>query len=160
MSFYIFATCIYLIYICLMCFKVFCGRVTLTFLPVICLLFVECIRDLFILFIFQLLCIHCCVVFHCVTVQSSLDIFLLVVGLPRWHSGKKSACQCWRHGFKPGVRKITGGGNGNPLQYSYLENSMDRGAEWAPWSHKESDTTERLSMHALLLLLAIFLKCY
>ena len=36
-------------------------------------------------------------------------------------------------------------GNGNPLQYSGLENSMDRGA----WSgQKESDTTERLSTHA------------
>ena len=32
-----------------------------------------------------------------------------------------------------------------PLQYSYLENSMDRGAWWAtvsPWGRKESDTTE------------------
>ena len=36
-----------------------------------------------------------------------------------------------------------------PLQYSYLENSMDRGA-WqsvcSPWGHKESDMTEQLSM--------------
>ena len=36
----------------------------------------------------------------------------------------------------------SGGGNGNPLQYSYLENSMDRGAWWAAvWGHEESDTT-------------------
>ena len=34
-------------------------------------------------------------------------------------------------------------GNGNPLQYSCLENPMDREA-WCPWSHKESDTTEQL----------------
>ena len=37
-----------------------------------------------------------------------------------------------------------GGGNGNPLQYSCLENSMDRGA-WVgynPWGRKESDMTE------------------
>ena len=31
-------------------------------------------------------------------------------------------------GFEPWVRKIPGGGNGNPLQYPYLKNFMDRGA--------------------------------
>ena len=31
-------------------------------------------------------------------------------------------------GSVPGSGRLTGGGNGNPLQYSYLENSMDRGA--------------------------------
>ena len=37
-----------------------------------------------------------------------------------------------------------GVGNGNPLQYSCLENSMDRGTwqNYSPWSHKESDMTE------------------
>ena len=59
-------------------------------------------------------------------------------------------------GSSLGSGRSTGGGNGNPVQYSCLENSMDRGAEWAPWSHKESDRTERLSTHALLLLVAIF----
>ena len=34
-------------------------------------------------------------------------------------------------GFDPWVGKIPGGGNGNPLQYSCRENSMDRGAWWA-----------------------------
>ena len=29
-----------------------------------------------------------------------------------------------------------GEGNGNPLQYSCLENSMDRGAWWVPWVTK------------------------
>ena len=32
----------------------------------------------------------------------------------------------------PGSGRSPGGGNGNPLQYSCLENSMDRGARWAP----------------------------
>ena len=38
-----------------------------------------------------------------------------------------------------------GGRNGNPLQYSCLENFMDRGAWWAnsPWGCKDSDMTER-----------------
>ena len=36
-----------------------------------------------------------------------------------------------RHGFDPWVRKIPRKGNGNPLQYSCLENPMDRAAWWA-----------------------------
>ena len=34
-------------------------------------------------------------------------------------------------GSIPGLGRSPGEGNGNPLQYSYLENSMDRGACWA-----------------------------
>ena len=34
-------------------------------------------------------------------------------------------------GSIPGSGRSPGGGNGNPLQYSCLENSMDRGAGWA-----------------------------
>ena len=41
-------------------------------------------------------------------------------------------------------KKTKGGGRGNPLQYSCVENPMDRGA-WCPWGHKESDTIEQLS---------------
>ena len=33
-------------------------------------------------------------------------------------------------------------GNGNPLQYSCLENSMNRRDWWAPWGNKESDSDE------------------
>ena len=41
-----------------------------------------------------------------------------------------------------------GEGNGNPLQYSCLENPMDRGAwqAYSPWGRKELDTTERLTL--------------
>ena len=48
-------------------------------------------------------------------------------------------------GSIPGSGKSPGVGNGNPLQYSCLENSMNRGASWATYSpggSKESDTTE------------------
>ena len=43
-----------------------------------------------------------------------------------------------RCGFDPWVRKIPGEGNGNPLQYSCLENFMGRGAWWATihWAAK------------------------
>ena len=34
-------------------------------------------------------------------------------------------------GSIPGLGRSPGGGNGNPLQYPYLENPMDRGAWWA-----------------------------
>ena len=34
-------------------------------------------------------------------------------------------------GLIPGLGRYTGVGNGNPLQYSYLENPMDRGSWWA-----------------------------
>ena len=46
-------------------------------------------------------------------------------------------------GLIPGSRRYPGEGNGNPLQYSCLENSMDRGA-WCATVHgvaKESDKT-------------------
>ena len=39
--------------------------------------------------------------------------------------------ETWGLGFDSWVRKIPGEGNGNPLQYSCLENPMDKGAWWA-----------------------------
>ena len=49
----------------------------------------------------------------------------------------------------PRSRRSSEGGNGNPLQYSCLENSMDRPAWQATvhGGHEESDMTERLSAH-------------
>ena len=45
-----------------------------------------------------------------------------------------------------GSGRSPGEGNGNPLQYSCLENPMDRGAWWVAksWGRKELDTTKRL----------------
>ena len=65
-------------------------------------------------------------------------------GLPTWRSGKESACQCWRAGSIPGSGRAPGGGNGNLLQYSYLENSMDRGA-WQATVHGVAKSQTRLS---------------
>ena len=47
-------------------------------------------------------------------------------------------------GSIPGSGRPPGEGNGNPLQYSCLENFMDREA----WGHKKSDTTEHRHTHA------------
>ena len=53
---------------------------------------------------------------------------LVFYGLPRWLSGKESACQCIRRGFNPWAGRSPGEENGNPLQQSCLENPMDGGA--------------------------------
>ena len=53
-------------------------------------------------------------------------------GLPQWLSGKESACTTGATGLAgsiPGSGRSPGGGHGNPLQYSCLENPMDRG-DW------------------------------
>ena len=49
----------------------------------------------------------------------------------------------------PGLGRSPGEGNGNPLQYSCLENSMDQRslAGYSPGDHKESDTTEGAHTH-------------
>ena len=50
----------------------------------------------------------------------------------------------------PGSGRSPGGGNDNPLQYSCLENFMDRGTWWATvHGVTESDTTEQLSNYTL-----------
>ena len=56
---------------------------------------------------------------------------------------KESACNVGYLGLISGSGKFPGGGHGSPLEYSFLENPMDRGA--FPWGHKESDLTERLT---------------
>ena len=45
--------------------------------------------------------------------------------------GKASACNTGDLGLIPGLGRYPGEGNRNPLQYSYPQNSMDRGAWWA-----------------------------
>ena len=76
--------------------------------------------------------------------------WVTAVLLPRWCYGKAPACQCRRHrdaGFIPGLGRFPGGGHGNPLQYSCLENPMDRGAWWAiAHGVTESDMTGWLSI--------------
>ena len=58
-------------------------------------------------------------------------LFWGVGGLPGISDGKESACNAGDLDLIPGLGKSPGEGNGYPLQYSCLENSMDRGAWWA-----------------------------
>ena len=56
-----------------------------------------------------------------------MPVFL---GLPWWLSGKESTCSAGDVGSTPGPGRSPGEGNDNPLQYSSLENFMERGAWW------------------------------
>ena len=61
-------------------------------------------------------------------VSSELHFTNLDQGLPRWHSGKEPASSSGDPGSIPGSGRCPGVGNGNLLQYSCLENSLDTGA--------------------------------
>ena len=52
--------------------------------------------------------------------------------LPGSSVGRESACNVGDIGSLPGLGRSPGEGNGNPLQYSCLENPMDRGAWQLP----------------------------
>ena len=69
-----------------------------------------------------------------------IPVFL---GFPCGSADKESACSMGDLGSIPGLGRSPGEGKDYPLQYSGLENSMD----YSPWACKESDTTERLSLH-------------
>ena len=72
---------------------------------------------------------------------------ILSSGLPLWLSGKEFACSAGDLGSIPGLgRSPGGGGHGNPLQDSRLENPTD-GGTWRATVHRgrqESDMTEGL----------------
>ena len=57
--------------------------------------------------------------------------FYLAEGFPGGSDGRESACSVGDLGLIPGLGRFPGVGNGNPLQYSCLENPIDRGAWWA-----------------------------
>ena len=61
---------------------------------------------------------------------------------PGGSDGKASVYNAGDLGLIPGSGRSPGEGNGNPLQYSCMENPVDGGA-WT-WGCKESDTTEQL----------------
>ena len=68
------------------------------------------------------------------------------MGFPGGSDGKESACNAGDHYLISASGRSLGEGNGNPFQYSYLGNPMDRGA-WQTTVHRvaQSDRTERLT---------------
>ena len=76
----------------------------------------------------------------------SITLSLLLSNVPQWLKGKESACNAEAKGDLgsiPGSGRSPGGGNGNPLQYSCLENSMDRG-DWQAIVHEVEKSWTRL----------------
>ena len=58
--------------------------------------------------------------------------------------GKESACNTEDTGLIPGLGRYSGEGNGNPFQYSCLENPMDEGA-WGATVHEVAKGRTQLS---------------
>ena len=54
----------------------------------------------------------------------------IIEGFPGGSDGKEYACNAGDLSSIPGLGRCPGEGNGNPLQYCCLENSMDRGLQW------------------------------
>ena len=85
-------------------------------------------------------------IFHPSVTTSTFSICHVIMGLEGFPGGliKESACSEGELGSIPGLGRLPGGGHGNPLQSSCLENphGQRRLAGYSPWNHKELDTTE------------------
>ena len=70
-------------------------------------------------------------------------MFVVFLSFPGGSVGKESACNAGDLGSTPELGRFPREGNSSPLQYSCLENSMNRG-DWraCTWSGKESGMTE------------------
>ena len=66
------------------------------------------------------------------------------MSFPGGSGGKESACNAGDLGLIPGPGRSPGGGNGYPLQYSCLENSMDRGT-WQAAVHRVAKSWTQLN---------------
>jgi len=78
------------------------------------------------------------------------------LGFPHGSAGKESACNVGDLGSIPELGRSPGGGHGNPLQYSCLENPHGQRSlvGFSPQGHKESDmtTTKHSTAHTLEIL--------
>ena len=66
------------------------------------------------------------------------------MGFPGGKARKESTCKAGDLGLIPGLGRSPGEGNGNPLQYSCMENPMDRGA-WQATVHGVTMSRTQLS---------------
>ena len=78
--------------------------------------------------------------------QDESRVYFMSTDFPSDSDGKGSTCNAGDVGSISGPGRSPGERNGNPLQYSCLENPMDRGAWQATWGHNESDMTEELTL--------------
>ena len=98
--------------------------------------------------------VNICCIYYVPIKPNCLHSFKNKLDFPGGSNSKESACNAGDLGLIPESGRCPGEGNGNPLQCSYLENSIDRGA-WQTTDHgitksgtqvKESAVTERLTL--------------
>ena len=99
---------------------------------------------------------------HCLSFFT-LNFATFDYGFPEaslWLTGKSSACNAGDLVMIPGLGRSLGEGNGTPLQYSCLENSLDQGSlvGYSPWGHKKLGTTELWTV-SLKLEITFYLYC-
>ena len=77
--------------------------------------------------------------------------YVYYMGFSGGSAGKESTCNVGGLGLIPGLGRSPGGGHGNPLQYSCLENPHGQRSfsGYSPWGHKELDLTDK-EQHACL----------
>ena len=68
-------------------------------------------------------------------------------GLPWYLSDKESACNARGVGAISGLGRSPGGGHGNPLLYSCLENPMDLGGSWATVQRVAESNMTKVTQH-------------
>ena len=97
------------------------------------------------------------------TCNLKIYCFFNVKGFPGGASGKEPTCQCRRlkredAGLIPGLGKSPAEGNGNPFQYSCLENSTDRGA-WPATVHRVAKIRKQID-YGRCILVTLLLKFF
>ena len=104
----------------------------------------------FLIFFYNLV-IHCLIYHSLNGILTNLTVYffnfmeeILRLGFPGDSDGKESACNAGDLGSIPGSGRSPGEGNGYPLQYSCLENPMDRGP-WQATVHGVTKSRTQLS---------------
>ena len=85
--------------------------------------------------------------FYDLASDTTLNYSGYTLALPRWLSGKELTCQCRRHRFDPWVRKIPWRRKRKLVQYSCLENPMDREAWWPTVHGVAKSWTDQATEH-------------
>ena len=80
---------------------------------------------------------------HHYMVNSKTILTIFLMGFPGGSEDKASTCNAGDPSSIPGLQRSPGEGNGNPLQYSYLKNPMDRGP-WQGAVHRVTQSQTRL----------------
>ena len=104
-------------------------------------------------------------IFPYVRITIQISEYVSILGFPGGaavNNPPASAGDARNLGLIPRLRRSPGGGNGNPLQYFHLENSMDRGPWWAivHGGHTELDATEYAWSQSIYIYISLDLSTY